>query len=153
VSSDPRFTEFEQQVGEAFAHLLANYGFIHTGSGVYAIEWSVEYANSTTFVTVFLEVGSSVWVLIGSSLTRQAYDLGFYVAERAGEEVRVPSCVRGDPAVFRACLTELAGFVETYAADALRGDFSIFPRLWVRAKRRAKEKEDELFGRKREGSS
>jgi hypothetical protein len=137
-SQDPSPT-FEKQVSDAFHFLFEEFRFHRVSSGAVPPEWYVILQNETTAVTVNFETGVGPWIMLSSLLSPKAgFDLTFLLQERGSGPVDRSRCREIDDPIVPLCLRELAKRLRIHAKDVLNGDFTIFPKLEIRAAENAR---------------
>lgn len=113
----------------------------------------IEFANATTGVRVAHEIGSALWVELarvglheGKVVWEEPYSLEMLLEERAPGHPGMCSVGNLEDPAFAKCLEAKAEGLRDYAADILRGDFGVLPRLIERARENERRWNRELFG-------
>ncbi|HEX7621776.1 MAG TPA: hypothetical protein VF359_11350 [Anaerolineales bacterium] len=135
---------FERMVEKAFSGLEARYGFKKTETKFENRSVTVHYQNTTTAIILNYEIGNKPWLEIANVQNPgNKSTLGWLLVE-AGvdksplpEQAFLPTPI--NEAELEPILQKMGQQLLDHAADLLKGDFSIMPKLQDRARKYALE--------------
>jgi hypothetical protein len=150
------FATFKNAVSEAFAFLMADFGFKLVKINVILPECEIAYWNETTSVTIIYEWQSVLSVDVGR-LKRspegikksESYSLDSLLLERCPDRnTSEYYCSQKDwsEGHIKWALHSYASDLKACGEDILAGNFSIFPALKKQAAKIIEEKNKKIFG-------
>ena len=149
----PELSRFEDITTAAFAAVCRSFGLQLTAARQHIPDLWIEFANSTTGVRVTHEIGSALWVELarvgqhgGKIVWEEPCSLEMLLEDRAPGHLGMCSVGNLEDPAFAKGLEAKGEGLRDYAADVLRGDFGVFPRLIERARENERRWNRELFG-------
>ena len=137
--------EFENLVDKYFGKLETQYGFKKVNAQTQRHEYSIDFENLTTYVSVNYEFGSTPWIVIGdiknpllngSSLEWLLIELGVEKMPTVEEAFEKKHFSKEE---LDSILERKGQQLFIYAVDLLQGNFKIVPKLQRRGKDFAEE--------------
>jgi len=150
TNGDAEVRMYDDAVREAFRFLIEEFSFERVSSTLRTPEHRIIFENETTRVVISYEMGSAPWVELGKRTAPgergERYDLRFLLMKRVPYEVPdISERARHNEPV-RPTVQRLASLLRDNASDILTGNFSIFPRLRVRAEENLARTSAALYG-------
>ncbi len=133
-------TAFETMVDKAFWGLEARFGFKKTETSFVKRSCTVQFTNPTTVIVLNYELGNAPWVEIAeASNLRNKSTLGWLLVELGLESPPTPEQAFRpttlNEGVLEPVLQKMGQQLLDHAADLLKGDFTILPKLQARAQK------------------
>jgi hypothetical protein len=135
---------FERMVEKAFSGLEARYGFKKTETKFENRSVTVHYQNTTTAIILNYEIGNKPWLEISNVQNPgNKSTLGWLLVQAGVDKSPLPEQAflptPTNEAELEPILQKMGQQLLDHAADLLKGNFSIMPKLQDRARKYALE--------------